>query len=350
MTLFNIAQRYPLPDRRGKPIDIAGRRLVDQHGKDHSSQPVELTSIVLLSAERGDLTRACIENLFRHTEEPFEVIISDVGSSEETLNILHSLEDTNPNLTVIYNPQSRGTGGQRNQAVLLSRGRYVVFMDNDVLALPGWLSALQEEAHRDSNIALVGAKLLKKEPEFVYYCGLHTISLERDGEVYGIGLDKEGEKANLSRQDERVNIKGIVPWYPTTTLLARRESLIEFGGFDDWDGTRGIMLANEDKDLSLTARKYGYKIIYTFRSEVIHAHEYHKVDRTNRYHRLYRLRNDLIERDILYLMKKWKLEYMLEKLPHEDNTRRFEKGKLTRVKLDLTSDSLAADMRRIEPL
>jgi len=350
LTLYNIAQRSPLLDRKGKPIDIEGRRLVDQHGKDYGTRPAELTSIVVLSAERGESTQACIESLFLHTEEPFEVIISDVGSSEETLKILHSMEDKYPSLTIIYNPQSRGTGGQRNQGIFLSRGRYVVFMDNDVLALPGWLSPLKEEADKDPQVALVGAKLLQIDQEHVYYCGLHAISLEREGKVYGIGLDKEGEKGNLHRDDERVNIKGIVPWYPTTTLLARQESLFEFGGFDDWDGTRGIMVANEDKDLSLNVRKHGYKIVYTPQAETVHAHEYQKVDRTDRYHRRYRLRSDVIQRDILYFMKKWKLEYMLEKLPHEDNTRRLVGERLEPVSLDLTSSPLAADVRRIKSL
>jgi len=191
---------------------------------------------------------------------------------------------------------------------------------------------------------------LQSDREHIYYCGLHAISLERDGKVYGIGLDKEGEKGSLIRDDERVDIKGLVPWYPTTTLLARRAFLFEVGGFDDWDGTQGIMVANEDKDLSLTVRKYGYKIVYTPQAEVIHAHEYEKVDRTNRYHRHYRLKADVIERDIFYFMKKWKLEYMLEKLPHEDNTRRLIEGRLERVRLDLTSDPLANDVKRIEPI
>ena len=350
MTLYNIAQRAPLLNRRGNPIDIEGRRLVDQLGKDYSRRPAELTSIVVLSAERGESTRACLESLFRHTEEPFEVIISDAGSSEDTLKTLYSMEDKYPNLTVIYNPESQGTGGQRNQGILLSRGSYVVFMDNDVLARPGWLAALKEEADRDPHVALVGAKLLQRDREHIYYCGLHAISLEREGKVYGIGLDKEGEKGKLHRDDDRVNIKGMVPWYPTTTLLARRAFLFECGAFDDWDGTRGIMLANEDKDLCLTARKYGYKIVYTPQAEAIHTHEYQKIDLTNRYHRHYRLRSDVIDRDILYFMKKWRLEYMLEKLPHEDNSRRLVEGRLERAKLDLTSGPLAADVRRIEPL
>ena len=43
-------------------------------------------------------------------------------------------------------------------------------MDNDVLALPGWLEGLKETAAKEEAIGMVGAKLLRAEIENVYYC------------------------------------------------------------------------------------------------------------------------------------------------------------------------------------
>jgi len=42
----------------------------------------------------------------------FEIILSDVGSSRETLEIIMALEDTHKNVHVIYNKQSTGTKGR----------------------------------------------------------------------------------------------------------------------------------------------------------------------------------------------------------------------------------------------
>jgi glycosyltransferase involved in cell wall biosynthesis len=136
--------------------------------------------------------------------EPFEIILSDVGSSEETRKVITALEDTDRNVHVIYNKRSTGTTDQRNQGIYFSRGAYLVMMDNDVLALPEWLKHLRWVAKKDERIGMVGAKLLKQEMDNIYYCGCHTITLEKEGKVYGIGLTKSGQMANLHRYDPSV--------------------------------------------------------------------------------------------------------------------------------------------------
>lgn len=349
MGLKEIDKRYPFMDRNGNPLDINGRQVADQFGNIYKDQPAEMTSVIIISAERGNYTRACVESLFENTKEPFEVILSDVGSGPDTKEILTDLEDRYTNVHVIYNKKGSGTTGQRNQGVHLSRGKWLVFMDNDVLTLLGWLNALKEKAESSPDIGMVGAKLLTPDSEKIYYCGIHAVTLERKGRIYGVGLNKEGEKGSLSRFDERVRQGGIVPWYTTTTLLIKRKVFYQFDGFDDVIKGKGIFIANEDKDLSLNVRKMGYKIVYQPESETIHNHDYSKVDRKDKYHSQYRLRMEQIEKDTLYFMKKWNLMYMLEKLPHEDNTKKLEGDKLVAAKVDFTQEPFISDLICIKP-
>ena len=349
MGLKGIDTRYTFLDKKNNPLDIEKRIPVDQYGKSYKDYPAELTSVVLISAERGDNTRACVESVFKNTKEPFEVVITDAGSSADTIKILNDLEDSYPDVHIIYNRQSTGTTGQRNQGVHFSKGKWLVFMDNDVLALPGWLSTLVQKAESNSSYGMVGAKLLTPDSAHVYYCGIHAISLERDGRTYGIGLDKEAEKASLDRYDKRAMQGGVAPWYTTTTLLIKREVFYEFDGFDDVVEGKGIFIANEDKDLSLNVIKAGYAIVYQPESETIHNHDYRKIDRKDKYHSRYRLRMEQIEKDTLYFVKKWNLEYMLEKLPHEDNTKRLEQDILIPVKLDFSQEPFRSDLVRIKP-
>jgi GT2 family glycosyltransferase len=285
-----------------------------------------------------------VESIFENTVEPFEIILSDVGSNKETLEIITTLEDANRNVHVIYNKQSTGTTGQRNQGIYFSRGEYVALMDNDVLALPGWLKHLKETIEKDERIGLVGAKLLKAEIENVYYGGCHTVTLEKDGKVYGIGLSKSGPMANLRRHDPLVMRGGEVPWYTTTVLLAKRKVLLEVGGFDDMVDGKGIFIANEDKDLSLSIRKGGYKIYYCPDAEAIHNHDYSKVDRKDAYHSKYRLRMEQIEKDTEYFLNKWDIIYLIEKLPHEDNSKKWNGEELIRIDLRLDSDKFKNDI------
>jgi len=213
-----------------------------------------------------------------------------------------------------------------------------------VLVLSGWLKHLQQTAEQHKEIAMVGTKLLTTDAETVYYCGCHTITLEKEDRVYGIGLSKEGPMANLKRADMLVMQSGEVPWYTTTALLVTREAFFTIGGFDDIADGKGIFIANEDKDLSLSIRKGGYKIYYCADAEAIHNHDYAKVDRKDTYHSKYRLRMEQIEKDTRYFLNKWAITYMIEKLPHEDNTSIWDGEKLTRVDLDLDADAIKKDI------
>jgi GT2 family glycosyltransferase len=359
--LDDIEKRYSFLDRYGKSMNLDRSIAFDQYGREHRPPFHDLSSIVIISAERGNDTNKCVESIFQTTPEPFEIILSDVGSSRETLDTIITLEDHHRNVHVIYNRQSTGTTGQRNQGIYLSRGAYVIFMDNDVLAVPGWLKHLKETAAQDKTIGMVGAKLLKPEMNSVYYCGCHAITLEKEGNVYGIGLNKSGKMANLDRYDPLALLGGEVPWYTTTALLVKRNVLFESGGFDDMVEGKGICIANEDKDLSLSVRKIGYIIHYCPHAEAIHNHDYAKVDRKDTYHREYRLRMEQIERDTAYFVSKWKITYMIEILPHEDNTKEWfgnkvpeHSGKdirqLRPVRLDLTSSKLNRDIVSVRTL
>jgi len=342
--LFDIAKRYPFLDRNGNSLNLYRPTALDQYGKKYQLGSNDLTSVVVISAERGNDTRRCVESIFKNTTEPFEIILSDVGSGREALEIIVDLEDTHQNVHVIYNKESTGTTGQRNQGIYFSRGEYLVVMDNDVIVLPGWLKQLKETAAKDERIGMVGAKLLRAEIDNVYYCGCHTVALEKGGKVYGIGLSKSGQMANLQRHDPLVMRGGEVPWYTTTTLLAKRKALFEVGGFDDMVNGKGIFIANEDKDLSLNMRQAGYKIYYCPDSETIHNHDYSKVDKKDSYHGRYRLRMEQIGKDTEYFLNKWGIMYMIEKLPGGDYSKKWDGKELVPVDLNLDSDEFKDDI------
>jgi GT2 family glycosyltransferase len=342
--LDDIANRYSFCDRYGNPLNLDRTRALDQYGNVHGPDFSDLTSVVIISAERGNDTKRCVESIFQHTPEPFEIILSDVGSSRETLEIIGALEDARKNVHIIYNKKSTGTTGQRNQGIFFSRGDYVSLMDNDVLVLPGWLKYLKETLAGDERIGIVGAKLLRADIEHVYYCGCHTITFEKEGKVYGIGLAKSGQMANLRRYDPVAMRGGEVPWYTTTALLAKRKVLFEVGGFDDMMDGKGIFIANEDKDLSLNIKKAGYKICYCPDSEVIHNHDYSKVDKSDSYHRTYRLRMEQIAKDTEYFLKKWDITYLIEKLPGGDYSKKWDGKELIPIDLRLDSDEFKNDI------
>ena len=109
-----------------------------------------LASIIIPGCKRLELIRPCIAALGRYTRQPWELIVVDDGSTEETSAYLESVRDAvSVPVTVITNVTSRGIAAAINQGLKAARGEYLVLLNNDVVVTDGWLGQL---------IALANAK------------------------------------------------------------------------------------------------------------------------------------------------------------------------------------------------
>jgi GT2 family glycosyltransferase/glycosyltransferase involved in cell wall biosynthesis len=109
-----------------------------------------LASIIIPSSNPLESTRQCIAALMRYTRRPWELIVIDDGSSDETSAYLESLQGAvSVPVIVITNVTSRGIAAAINQGLKAARGEYLVLLNNDVVVTDGWLGQL---------IALANAK------------------------------------------------------------------------------------------------------------------------------------------------------------------------------------------------
>jgi glycosyltransferase involved in cell wall biosynthesis len=102
-----------------------------------------LASIILPGCKPLELIRPCITALGRYTRQPWELIVVDDGSSEETSAYLESVRDAAAvPVTVIASATSRGIAAAINQGLKAARGEYLVLLNNDVVVTDGWLGQL----------------------------------------------------------------------------------------------------------------------------------------------------------------------------------------------------------------
>src|SRR3954467_15183072 len=100
-------------------------------------------SIVVPTRNRADRLRALLASLAEQQAPPFEVIVVDNASEDDTLAAVadaDSAEDAH--IRGIHLPQPMGPAIARNRGWRAARGRLIVFTDDDVVARPGWLSAI----------------------------------------------------------------------------------------------------------------------------------------------------------------------------------------------------------------
>lgn len=94
-----------------------------------------LTSIIVLNLNGSAHIRQCVESIKACTKVPYELIVVDNGSTDDSLTYLRSLA----NIKLIENPENVGAPYARNQGLALAEGEYIVFLDNDTVVAKRWL-------------------------------------------------------------------------------------------------------------------------------------------------------------------------------------------------------------------
>ncbi|MGH7088780.1 MAG: glycosyltransferase family 2 protein, partial [Stellaceae bacterium] len=102
-----------------------------------------LTSIVIVTHNQLAYTRGCLESIRFVTDEPYELIVVDNGSTDGTPQCLGSMGD----VRLIANADNRGFPAAANQGIRAARGRQVLLLNNDVLATTGWLRRMLDALH-----------------------------------------------------------------------------------------------------------------------------------------------------------------------------------------------------------
>ena len=115
-----------------------------------------MTNITMLVHDRWEITDQTIKTLWCNTNE-YTLTVIDDASLVLTRDMLREWKDVSfPEMHLVRNEQTNGTGNARNQSVLESeqrfgRGDYLYLTDNDCYFLPNWLDNLieaYEHAHK----------------------------------------------------------------------------------------------------------------------------------------------------------------------------------------------------------
>jgi len=118
---------------------------------EESTAEIEL-SIIIPTHKRSRQLRACIESLLEQERLPegLELIVVVDGADPETEGMLGSLELPFP-LRVVVQDHARQAAA-RNRGAEEARGRYVVFLDDDVVAECQLVSAHLDVLRADDHI------------------------------------------------------------------------------------------------------------------------------------------------------------------------------------------------------
>jgi glycosyltransferase involved in cell wall biosynthesis len=98
-------------------------------------------SVVIATRDREPYLRNALDSLaLQRAAPPFEVIVVDNGSQDATRSVVEERARLDASVRYVCAPQPN-RGQARNRGVEASRGRYVLFCDDDVVVPPAWIAA-----------------------------------------------------------------------------------------------------------------------------------------------------------------------------------------------------------------
>ncbi len=139
-------------------------------------------SVIMPAYNAALYIREAIESVLNQSFQNFEFIIINDGSTDETLNIIQSFNDSR--IVLINNSKNLGIIKTRNIGLQLAKGEYIAKMDADDVSLPmrfeiqnAYLDDNSEVAVISSKLALMDEKgvLISIWPEDYYVCGREQI-------------------------------------------------------------------------------------------------------------------------------------------------------------------------------
>lgn len=119
-------------------------------------------SVCMPAHNASQYIEEAIESVLAQDYGPFELLIADDGSTDDTFRIIKGYR-THPKIRVYSNKKNLGVGAARNKLLRLGRGKYITPCDADDMMLPGNLKRLSGFLDTHPNIGVVYADCLVLE-------------------------------------------------------------------------------------------------------------------------------------------------------------------------------------------
>jgi GT2 family glycosyltransferase len=214
-----------------------------------------LVSIIILNFNGENYIERCLFSVLGTEYPNFEVIFVDNASKDSSLEIIEKTFAHDKRLRIFKNTQNLGFSAGSNLGFSHAKGNYIVFLNNDTIADPYWLTALVDIMEEDETIGLAGSTILSIDGE----------KLRGAGGVWSdyllflcpIGAGKGGDFKFIPTFE--------VSFATGCSMIAKKEFLDEIGLFDP-----EIPYNYDDTLLSLKTWLAGKRVVSVSNSRICH--------------------------------------------------------------------------------
>lgn len=221
-------------------------------------------AVIIVNYNAGAMLADCVSTVL-DSSLVAEVIVSDNGSTDHSLQGLTDACGADQRLSVLDNGGNLGFARANNRAIRRVSAPYVLLLNPDCLVPPGTLEHLIALMEERTEVGLVGCRVLNPDgteqvasrralPEpgsaFLQLTGLHRLGA-------GAGTDR----IDVPLPSGPVAVQAISGAF----MLARRAAVDQVGGLDE-----GYFLHCEDLDWFVRFSRAGWTIVFVPEVSVVH--------------------------------------------------------------------------------
>jgi GT2 family glycosyltransferase len=213
-----------------------------------------LVSIITVNYNQSEVTMELLATLRKISYPNVEIIVVDNASPSDNPDII---KEKFPEITLIKSPENLGFAGGNNLGVFQSKGKYLLFINNDTEVPPGFLEPLVEKLESDPQIGVVSPKIkFFFHPDTIQFAGYTPMN------PYTMRNNLIGYR---QKDDGRFDKSSEMPFAHGAAMMVPRRVMEDAGLMADI-----FFLYYEEHDWFEHIKRKGYKIWYVAESEILH--------------------------------------------------------------------------------
>jgi hypothetical protein len=222
-------------------------------------------SVIVVAWNVKNLVRDCLKSVYEQTSGiTFEVIYVDNGSKDGTVEMVAR---EFPRVRIIINDENKGFIVANNQAIEVSKGRYVLLLNSDTIVLDNAIAKTVQFADSHPDAGVVGCKVLNSDKTLQRTCFMYPSALNTL--LSATYLYKVFPKSRFFGRE-------LMTWWDFSEVreveticgcfsLVRRKAIEQVGLMDE-----RYFVYGDDPDWCYRFAKAGWRILFTPDARIIH--------------------------------------------------------------------------------
>lgn len=217
-----------------------------------------LMSFVVVNRNGREILQRCLLSVFsQELDGPFEVIVVDDASTDGSVDMV---KESFPQARLVVQERNKGPAAAKNAGATVAKGRYLAFLDNDVVLEKSWARSMVDALESYPGAGAGASHLLLEGPEGCLNSTGGLVNLMGYAWERGIFLPDSSTYA-FNRE---------ISYACSAAMAVKREIFELVGGFDP-----RYFYLYEDVDLGWRINAAGFRVVY-----VPEARAYHRLSAT----------------------------------------------------------------------